>query len=74
MNTNIDRTTHLFIFTSLFHLLHIACTMTIIAKMSMKNNHKKFLNVAKTKSLLSAVYVGDNLAANRWLQMLLLLL
>jgi len=60
--------------TDLFFFTFYFGTMTIIAKMSMKNNHKKFLNVAKTKSLLSAVYVGDNLAANRWLQMLLLLL
>jgi len=34
---------------------------------------KYFSIVAKTRSLLAAIYFGDDLAANRRLQMLLLL-
>jgi len=46
--------------------VHVVCTMTVIAKKSMKTNHKIFFLIgAKNRSLLAAIYVGDNFAANR---------
>jgi len=47
--------------------------MTEIAKKLMKNNHKIFLIVAKNRLLLAAIYVDEDLAANRWHKTLLLL-
>jgi len=64
--------TDLFIFVFLFYFVHVACMTTVIAQKSMKTNHKIFLIVAKNRLLLAAVYVGDDLAANRRHQMLLL--
>jgi len=46
--------------------------MTVIAKKTTKTNHKIFLIVAKNSSLLAAVYVCDDLAANRRYQVLML--
>jgi len=45
----------------------------VIAKNQRKPITKYFLIIAKNRSLLAAIYVGDDLAANRWLQPLLLL-
>jgi len=73
-NTVVNRTYNSFIFYILLcYFVHAACTTTITDKKSMKNNHIIFLIVAKNRSLLAAVYVGDDLAANRWLRTLLLL-
>jgi len=47
--------------------------MTVIAKKLMKTNDKKFLIAVKNRSLLAAIYVGEDLAANWRLQTLLLL-
>jgi len=45
-----------------------------LLKSSQKPITKYFLTVVKNISLLAAIYIGDNLAANQWHQMLLLLL
>jgi len=46
---------------------------SLIAKKTIKNNRKIFLIVIKNRSRLAAIYVGDNLVANRRHQTLLLL-
>jgi len=65
--------TDLFIFIFLFYFVYVACTTTVIDTKSIKTNHQLFLIVAKNGSLLAAIYVGDDLAANRLHRTLLLL-
>jgi len=54
------------------YFVHVAC-MTTLLKSKWKLITKYFLIVANNISLLADIYAGDDLTANRQLQMLLLL-